>query len=139
MSIQSVLSVSLKADEDVGLELKQMLEFFSPLFAILRKDHQVTSLGSRNSGGGSNGYGQSCCDENNDYLGLISFISLGLLGLFLVTLLSTSSSGRRKRSDGYHSSENTSRSEQFSCLIFGKQGKNSRNFSLFRHLTISIS
>ncbi len=130
MSIQSVLSVSfvyfmtiihlLKADEDVGLELRQFLEFFTPLSEILRKDHQVPSLGSRNSGGGSYGYGQSCCDEKNDYLGLISFISLGLLGLFLVTLLSRSSSGRRKRSNDYeldtwvhHSSENASRTDSF--------------------------
>lgn len=126
MSIQSVLSVSfvyftviihlMKADEDAGLELRQILEFFTPLLAILRKDYQVTSLGSRNSGGG----GQSCCDEKNDYLGLISFISLGLLGLFLVTLLSRSSSGRRKRSNDYgldisvhHSSENASRTDSF--------------------------
>lgn len=94
-------------------ELKRMLRFVTPLMAILRKHERVkrsfldkfkpASRSDSYGGGGyeSSYYPSTCCDEKTDYLGLLSFISLGLLGLFLVALLSTTStsSGRRKRSD----------------------------------------
>ena len=99
-------------------ELKRVLRFVTPLMAILRKDHRVkrssvlsravaTRSDSYGYGGGGHDhessyyYEPSCCDEKTDYLSLISFISLGLLGLFLIALLSTTTTaaGRRKRSD----------------------------------------
>lgn len=50
-------------------------------------------------GYGGGGYGGGCygCDEKTDYLGLISLISLGLLFLFLITLLSTTTGGKRRK------------------------------------------
>lgn len=99
-------------------ELKRMLSYVTPIMAILRKDERIkrsvlvrkarASTRSDSYGYGDDGYYEeekyyypSCCKEKTDYLGLISLISLGLLGLFLVALLSTTTTaaGRRKRSD----------------------------------------
>lgn len=108
---------------DSETELKRMLTFVRPLMAILRSDPRVkrsTDLlatdwvsssraipkkerdGGGYGGGNSGGYGyDSCCDEGHDYLGLISIISLGLLFLFLIQLLSTTTvaPARNKRSN----------------------------------------
>lgn len=117
----ALVNVTVEDDSDYDVlteteyELKRMLRFVTPLMAILRKDERVKrsfldkfkpasrsdSYGYGGGGHESSYYPSTCCDEKTDYLGLLSFISLGLLGLFLVALLSTTStsSGRRKRSD----------------------------------------
>lgn len=102
-------------------ELKRMLSFVRPLMGILRSDPRIkrsTDLpetgwlsssralpkverdGGGYGGGSSYGY-ESCCNDGHDYLGLISLISLGLLFLFLIQLLSTTTAaaGRKKRSN----------------------------------------
>lgn len=105
---------------DSERELKRMLTFVRPLMGIIRSDTRIrrsTDMLSlewtgraaaapkrpRNGYGGGYGGGggyQSCCDDGHDYLGLISLISLGLLFLFLITLLSTTTAtGRKKRSE----------------------------------------
>ena len=104
-------------------ELKRMLTFVTPLMGILRSDPRIRrstdvlaagwmsraipNKKQRDGGYGGGGYGggggggySSCCNEGHDYLELISLISLGLLFLFLITLLSTTTStGRKKRSE----------------------------------------
>ena len=113
----ALVNVTVEDDSDYDVlteteyELKRMLRFVTPLMAILRKDERVkrsflekfkpASRSDSYGGGGYESYPSTCCDEKTDYLGLLSFIALGLLGLFLVALLSTTStsSGRRKRSD----------------------------------------
>lgn len=100
---------------DSELELKRMLTYVSPLMSILRSDQRIkrstdvlgagwvsrdiSSKNQRNGYGGGGGY-DTCCNGGHDYLALISLISLGLLFLFLITLLSTTTTGRRKRSEG---------------------------------------
>jgi hypothetical protein len=92
--------------------LKQMIAYVTPLMAILRKDQlrvkrETTDPIDRDSygygGGGGGGYESSyepCCDDKQDYVAILSLIALGLLFLFLITLLSTSTtSGRKKRSN----------------------------------------
>lgn len=115
-------------ETDSEIELNRMLRFVRPLMGILRSNEHVRqstesfrsswmaramdnridkngysgSYGGRYGGGYGGGYG-GCygCDEKTDYLGLVSLISLGLLFLFLITLLSTTTTGKRKkRSDG---------------------------------------
>ena len=110
-------------------QLKQMLSFVTPLMAILRKDHRrikrsmwddqgrrvalTSKSDSYSGGGGYESYYKPCCDEKNDYLGLISFIALGLLGLFLIALLSTTAAaGRKKRS-----SENDGDDDDVNALL----------------------
>ena len=121
LCVLSLLMAVCLADEDRELdseiELKRMLTFVRPLMAIIRSDPRVrrstdftpaasagwmtgNPLKERNDYGYGGGY-ESCCHEGPDYLGLISVIALGLLFLFLIALLSsTSSSGRKRRSDG---------------------------------------
>lgn len=98
------------------VELQRMLSFVTPLMAIVRKDQRRVVKRSEDEGGrklkkgpGRSDYGygyeehyEHCCDEKNDYLGLISLIALSLLGLFLIALLSTTAApaGRKKRSEG---------------------------------------
>lgn len=99
--------------EDVVLEsekeLKRMVTFVTPLMAIVRKDErikrQISNNGQidRNSYGYSGGYYHdvSYGKDKDDYIAILSLVSLGLLFLFLITLLSTTtfSSGRKKRSE----------------------------------------
>lgn len=102
---------------DPEQELKRMLTFVRPLMGILRSDERIKRStdvlgagwvsraikerdGGYGGGYGGGDYGQSCCSEGHDYLALISLIALGLLFLFLITLLSTTTSaGRKKRSE----------------------------------------
>lgn len=113
-------------ETDSEIELSRMLRFVRPLMGILRSNELIRetteSFGTswtarainnridRNDRYGGGGYGGGgygggsyggggCngCDEKTDYLGLISLISLGLLFLFLITLLSTTTSGKRKK------------------------------------------
>lgn len=114
------LSQMADADDqelDSERELQRMLTFIRPLMGILRSDQRLkrstdmfsldwVSRGISKKGRDGYGYGggdyghESCCNEGHDYLGLISLISLGLLFLFLITLLSTTSAtGRKKRSE----------------------------------------
>ena len=87
-------------------ELKRMLTFVTPLMAIVhRKDDRVkrqiiNDEIDRNSYGYY--YQQKLYSKDiADYVAILSFVSLGLLFLFLITLLSTTTfaSGRKKRSE----------------------------------------
>ncbi len=90
-------------------ELKRMLTFVTPLMAIVhRKDDRVkrqiiNDEIDRNSYGYNGGYYQQklYSKDKADYVAILSFLSLGLLFLFLITLLSTTTfaSGRKKRSE----------------------------------------
>ena len=90
-------------------ELKRMLTFVTPLMAIVhRKDERVKRQFNndqidRNSYGHNGGYYQLklYSKDKADYVAILSLVSLGLLFLFLITLLSTTtfSSGRKKRSE----------------------------------------
>ena len=65
-----------------------------------RDDGDYDNGGSYGGGGYSDYSYNTCCGGKKDYLNLISLIALGLLGLFLVQLLSsTAAAGRKKRSD----------------------------------------
>jgi hypothetical protein len=89
-------------------QLKRMVSFVTPLMAIVRKDERIKrqiniaqidrhSQSYVYSGGYQESY--SYGKNKDDYVAILSLASLGLLFLFLITLLSTTtfSSGRKKR------------------------------------------
>lgn len=121
-SLSQEASTNNRESLDSENELKRMLVFVRPLMGILRSDPRIKrstdvlgagwlssssrALPKKERDGGGYGYGggdsygyDSCCNEGHDYLGLISLISLGLLFLFLIQLLSTTTvmAARKKR------------------------------------------
>jgi len=122
-SLSQEASTDNQESLDSENELKRMLVFVRPLMGILRSDPRIKrstdvlgagwlsssrALPKKERDGGGYGYGggdsygyDSCCNDGHDYLGLISLISLGLLFLFLIQLLSTTTAaaGRKKRSN----------------------------------------
>ncbi|EFX76996.1 hypothetical protein DAPPUDRAFT_106607 [Daphnia pulex] len=123
-SLSQEASTNNQESLDSENELKRMLVFVRPLMGILRSDPRIKrstdvleagwlssssrALPKKERDGGGYGYGggdsygyDSCCNEGHDYLGLISLISLGLLFLFLIQLLSTTTAaaGRKRRSN----------------------------------------
>jgi hypothetical protein len=80
---------------EAELELKRAIDYVKPLMAILTNNKVENSQVETGRQGG-------CCDYGTDYVGILSLIALGLLGFYLITLLSTTTTaatgGRKKRS-----------------------------------------
>ena len=88
-----------------NMDMEEYLETTATNHAAVRNDYgnvaDYSNYGGYSSGSCVNG----CCNKDSKLVSLFSFITLGLLFLYLVTLTATTTiAGRRRREDDFYDS-----------------------------------